>query len=68
MLHASGAELTGGDGGFGGADWDLFPVFDCGDGGDGGSGISDNGGALALGASALDLAVQPGLAGLGYLG
>jgi hypothetical protein len=64
-VHASGAELHGGDGGMGGYDYDwLTGAFSCGDGGDGGSGIAEIG--LPAQASVLDVAVDPGLGGLGY--
>jgi hypothetical protein len=66
LVHASGAELHGGDGGLGGYDFDGFTgTFHCGDGGDGGSGIAE--GDLPGQASVLDVTVDPGLGGLGYL-
>lgn len=65
LVHASGAELHGGDGGDGGHDFDPFFGFSCGDGGDGGAGIAE--GELPAQASVLDVAVDPGLGGLGYV-
>lgn len=65
-VHAAGAELRGGDGGLGGYDFDGFTgIFHCADGGDGGSGIAEGGGPAQ--AAALDVAVDPGIGGLGYL-
>jgi hypothetical protein len=66
-VYVSGTGLLGGDGGWGGQDGLFGGGYTCGDGGDGGDGVGQEG-IAPVDVTLLDVAVTPGVGGLGDLG